>query len=559
MREDLFHPKLFSLFKEYNLGQFGRDLLAGLLVAIIALPLSIAFGIASGVTPAIGLMTAIVGGFIVSFFSGSSVQISGPTGAFVVFVYEIIRNFGLTGLLQATFIAGILLVIMGLSKVGSWLKFISRPVVVGFTAGIAASIFISQIKDALGLSMGAVPPQFIDKIVIFWNVIDSTNFYALGITLFTLAVVQIIYHFKKSFPAPFVALLLATLIVYYFQLPIETIYSRFGQLSLTLEYVPLFPLSLERITELFPAAITIALLGGIESLLCALVADGMTGGKHRSNTELIAQGIGNIFTPLLGGIPVTGAISRTAANIRAGGRTPIAGLAHALFLFIIILFLKDLVVFIPMASLAAVLMLIAYNMSEWRSWRHIYQSTKADFFVFLTTFGLTVFLDLIAAIQVGVLLSAFMFVDKMAKAASLKKLEGKFNQVSESREQGRTATDIKTLVIPNDLDVYEFQGALFFGASAKFDQAFQELGPSKNKIAMRFNQITTIDASALHLLRGFAEDLAKEGRELFFTELNTECYAIVIHSTLVEVLPKEHIFKTLDGLLNHIQAAKPQQ
>jgi len=551
--KDRFYPMILTSFAGYTWSQLVKDLLAGVLVAIIALPLSIAFGIASGVTPAIGLMTAIVGGFIVSLFSGSSVQVAGPTGAFIVIVYEILKQYGLVGLMQANLIAGVLLIAMGASGVGSWLRFISRPVVVGFTAGIAVTIFTSQIKDSLGLEMGAVPSHFIDKMVAFWQNKDSINPYAVLTVILTFSLIQSIHFLKKTLPAPFIGLISITAISFYFDFPIETIQTRFGKLSLALEYVPLFPLNLDTITFLFPAALTIALLGAIESLLCALVADGMVGERHRSNTELIAQGLANIITPLFGGIPVTGAIARTAANARAGAKTPLAGLSHAVFLFIMVYFLKDYVVYIPMSALAAVLMIVAYNMSEWKSWRHIYQSTKADFLVFISTFGITVFLDLIAAIQVGVLMSAFLFVDRMSKAASVKKLEGEFLTVTSSKTHEGQATDIKSLKIPPELDVFEFQGALFFGAYAKFDLTFHELGRYKKYIALRFNQIATIDGTAIYFLKGFAEDTKKEGGQLFFTELNEDCYETVTNSTLMESMPKENIFPKLENLLEYLQ------
>lgn len=558
MLKDRFYPMIFTSFAGYTWNQLVHDLLAGVLVAIIALPLSIAFGIASGVTPAIGLMTAIVGGFIVSLLSGSSVQVAGPTGAFIVIVYEILNQYGLVGLMQANLIAGVLLIAMGASGVGSWLRFISRPVVVGFTAGIAVIIFTSQIKDSLGLKMGPVPGHFVDKMYAFWQNIDSINPYAVFTVILTFTLIQTIHYVKKTFPAPFIALISVTAISYYFSFPIETIQTRFGKLSLALEYVPLFPLNLDHITFLFPAALTIALLGAIESLLCALVADGMVGERHRSNTELIAQGVANVITPLFGGIPVTGAIARTAANVRAGAKTPLAGLSHAIFLFIMVFFLQDVVVFIPMSALAAVLMIVAYNMSEWKSWRHIYQSTKADFLVFIMTFGITVFLDLIAAIQVGVLMSAFLFVDRMSKAASVKKLEGEFLTVTSTKAQEGQATDIKSLKIPPDLDIFEFQGALFFGAYAKFDLTFHELGRYKKYIALRFNQIATIDGTAIFFLKGFAEDTKKEGGQLFITELNEDCYETIIQSSLMESLPKENIFPKLENLLEYLQTIKTQ-
>ena len=544
---------ILTAFSGYTWGQMSKDLLAGILVAIIALPLSIAFGIASGVTPAIGLMTAIVGGLIVSIFSGSSVQIAGPTGSFIVIIYDIFRQFGLVGLMQSTMIAGVLLILMGASGVGSWLRFISRPVVVGFTAGIAVIIFTSQIKDSLGLKMGPVPPHFTDKMWAFWQNIDSLNLYAVLLAVLTIAVIQLIHWIRKDFPAPFVALCLVTLICFYFEFPVETIQSRYGTLSLGSEHVPLLPIDLDTITLLFPAALTIALLCAIESLLCALVADGMVGERHRSNTELIAQGIANVTTPLFGGIPVSGAIARTAANIRAEGRTPLAGISHAIFLFTIVLFLKDVVVFIPMAALASFLMLVAYNMSEWKSWGHIYRSTRADFLVFVSTFAITVFLDLIAAIQVGVLMSAFLFVDRMSKAASVKKLEGEFLTATNTKGFEVDATSIKALKIPKNLDVFEFQGALFFGAYAKFDLTFHELGHFKKDICLRFNQIPTIDGTAIHFLTGFARDTNKEKGRLFLVELNPECYETIINSALMDELPKENIFNKIEDLLEYLQ------
>ncbi len=553
MLKDRFYPMIFTSFAGYSWNKLVKDLLAGVLVAIIALPLSIAFGIASGVTPASGLMSSLIGGFIVSLFSGSSVQVAGPTGAFIVIVYDILREYGFIGLMQATFIAGVILIGMGASGVGSWLRFISRPVVVGYTSGIAVTIFTGQIKDSLGLEMGQVPPHFTDKMYAFWQNIDSVNPYAILTVVLTFGLIQTIHYFKKTYPAAFIALITVSFVTYYFQFPVETILSRFGKLSLSLEVVPLFPLDLDTITFLFPAALTIAILGAIESLLCALVADGMVGERHRSNTELIAQGLGNIATPLFGGLPVTGAIARTAANVRAGAKTPLAGLSHVFFLLSIIIFLEDFVVYIPMAALAGVLMIVSYNMSEWKSWRHIYQSTKADFMVFLLTFSITVFLDLIAAIQVGVLMSAFLFVDRMANAASVKKLEGEFQTVTSTSNEKGGATDIKSLKIPPELDVFEFQGALFFGAYAKFDLTFHELGRYKKYIALRFNQITTIDGTALFFLKGFADDTIKEGGQLFFVELNEDCYETITNSTLMESLPKENIFPKLENLLEYLQ------
>lgn len=532
---------------------------AGLLVAIIALPLSIAFGIASGATPSQGLLTAVIGGFIVSFLGGSRVQIAGPTGAFAVIIYEVVMRYGFDGLFIATLMAGLLLILMGLFRIGTWLKFISFPVVVGFTAGIAVTIFLAQIKDAFGLQIQTLPANFIERIVAYSNNFHSVSFSSIGCAIATIGLIRFLPKIDTRIPAPFIALVIVSLAVYLFNLPVDTIKSRFSKVSL--EWVPYHfsPLSFSRIIELFPSAITIALLGAIESLLCALVADGMIGGKHRSNTELIAQGIANLFTPLFGGIPITGAISRTAANIRAGGKTPIAGISHAIFLLIIIFFLEPIFTYIPMPALAGVLISIAYNMSEWREWRHFYKGPKSDFMVFIATFILTVLFDLVVAIQIGTLLSMLLFVHRMAQSSSIKRFGEDFlNEQIKNNDYEDRPTSLERFTIPTGVEVFELQGALFFGAAARFEEVFKTRDRNAKVVVLRMNQLTTIDSSGLNLLKILAKEVKKDQAYLFLADVSADCLAILLNSSFSELIPTDHYFKNLHQALK-IAAMKIQE
>ncbi len=412
-------PKLFTTFKSYSKQQFIADATAGIIVGIVALPLAIAFGIASGVTPEKGIITAIIAGFIISFFGGSRVQIGGPTGAFIIIVYGIIQNYGTTGLAIATIMAGIILVIMGLVKFGSLIKFIPYPVIVGFTSGIALLIFSTQIKDFFGLTMAKVPTEFHEKWIAYFRVFSTVNYYVLGIALFALLIMIFWPKVTHRIPGSLVAIIITSIVVIVFKLPVDTIGSKFGEIPSNLPSPSFYEIDLTIIKNLIGPATVIALLAAIESLLSAVVADGMIGGKHRSNMELIAQGLANIIVPIFGGIPATGAIARTATNIKNGGRTPVAGIIHAITLLLIMLFFGSYAKLIPMATLAAILIIVSYNMSEWHAFKSLLKSPKSDVAVLLTTFFLTVIFDLTIAIEIGMVLSVLLFMKRMAEVSNV--------------------------------------------------------------------------------------------------------------------------------------------
>ena len=415
----MFTPKIVDTLRHYTRKQFGRDLMAGLIVGIVALPLAIAFGIASGVSPEKGLYTAIIAGFIISAMGGSRVQIGGPTGAFIVIVYGIVQQFGVNGLIIATFMAGIMLIIMGVARLGAVIKFIPHPLIIGFTSGIALLIFFFFVKDFLGLQMEAVPPDFIDKWGSYFSHIKSINWESVIIAGGTVFIIQAWPYITHKIPGSLIAILVSTAIVQWFHLPAETIGSRFGSIPSTLP-MPVIPhLDFATIKHLIQPAFTIALLGGIESLLSAVVSDGMIGGNHKSNMELIAQGIGNIFSAIFGGIPATGAIARTATNVKNGGRTPVAGIVHAITLLLIMLFVGKWAALIPMATLAGILVVVAYNMSEWESFRSVFKGPGSDIAILLTTFILTVLVDLTVAIEIGMVLAAFLFMRNMIKSSDV--------------------------------------------------------------------------------------------------------------------------------------------
>ena len=420
----MFVPKLYSTLQGYTRAQFGRDLAAGVIVGVVAIPLAIAFAIASGVAPGRGLWTAIVAGFLISALGGSRVQIGGPTGAFVVIVYGIVQKYGVDGLTVATLMAGVLLVIMGFAKLGSAIKFIPHPVITGFTSGIAVIIFSSQVKDLLGLRMGPVPADFVSKWSAFATNASSVTPAAIVLAAFSLVILVAWPRISQRIPAPFVALVVATVVARAAHLPVETIGSHFGPINPSIPHPQLPHLTLSEVTGLVAPAFTIAMLAAIESLLSAVVADGMIGGRHRSNMELVAQGVANIASPLFGGIPATGAIARTATNVKNGGRTPIAGMTHAVTLLLVTLFFGQYAAQIPLAVLAAILVVVAYHMSEWRTFRAELRMPKSDVAVLLTTFGLTVLVDLTVAIAVGMVLAAFLFIRRMASVTNVSIVSG---------------------------------------------------------------------------------------------------------------------------------------
>ncbi|MFS8083835.1 MAG: SulP family inorganic anion transporter, partial [Ginsengibacter sp.] len=404
----MFKPKLFDTLKNYSGKQFSNDVLAGIIVGIVALPLAIAFAIASGVTPEKGLITAVIAGFIISAMGGSRVQIGGPTGAFIVIVYGIVQMYGVSGLIVATFMAGIMLIIMGFARLGTVIKFIPHPLIIGFTTGIAVIIFSSQVKDFLGLKMHVVPADFLEKWSAYFKNMQGVNIYAILIAVATIAIILLWPKVSKKIPGSLIAILITTIVVQLFHLPVETIGSRFGIISSSFPKPEIPLVDFATIKHLIQPAFTIAILCAIESLLSAVVADGMIGGNHRSNMELIAQGTANIFSSIFGGIPATGAIARTATNVKNGGRTPIAGIVHALVLLIILLIAGKWASYIPIANLAGILVIVAYNMSEWRNFKSILKGPRGDVAVLLITFFLTVLIDLTVAIEVGIVLAAFL-------------------------------------------------------------------------------------------------------------------------------------------------------
>lgn len=500
-----FTPKLFTLLKEgISARQISRDLFSGIIVGIIALPLSIAFAIASGVSPDKGLVTAIIAGFFISVFGGSRVQIGGPTGAFIVIVYGIVQQYGVEGLTVATFIAGFMIMLMGFLRFGSLLKYFPFTLIVGFTAGIAVIIFSSQIKDLLGLEMGAVPSGFIEKWAEYGRHLTAANLYAALIGLGTIAVILLFTRITSKVPSPLIAIVLSTLAVYFFQLPVDTISSRFGTIPNTLPMPKFYSVDFETFKNLLAPALAIAMLGGIESLLSAVVADGMIGGRHRSNMELVAQGGANILSAMFGGIPATGAIARTAANIKNGGRTPISGVVHALTLLVIMLLAAPLAGLIPLACLAGILVVVAWNMAELHTFAAILRSNRYDAAVLLVTFFLTVVFDLVVAIEIGMVLAAFLFIKRMADATSL-------GQMFDAQTAGDSPLfEDEFGKIPPHIAVYEINGPLFFGAAQRFFDALKDLGDRHSVLILRMRHVSIIDATGMKRL----EDLVRllEGR-----------------------------------------------
>ena len=502
----MFKPKSFDTLRNYSRQQFGKDVISGIIVGIVALPLAIAFAIASGVSPEKGLVTAIVAGFIISALGGSRVQIGGPTGAFIVIVYGIVQLHGINGLIIATFMAGIILIIMGFARLGSVIKFIPYPLIVGFTSGISLIIFSSQMKDFFGLQMGTVPADFIAKWGNYFQHFHSVNFYAFAIAVTTVLIIQFWSRVTHKIPGSVIAIIVSTLAMQLLHLPVETIGSRFGTISAAfpLPTIPHFNFAI--IKELVQPAFTIALLCGIESLLSAVVADGMIGGNHKSNMELIAQGTANMFSSLFGGIPATGAIARTATNVRNGGRTPVAGIVHAIVLLLILLFIGKWAALIPMPTLAGILVVVAYNMSEWKSFISTLKGQKSDVAVLLATFLLTVLIDLTVAIEIGMLLAIFLFMRKMIK----------FSDVSSVKD------DSGNFALPENVLVFEITGPLFFGAAYKFKDAMKFIQEPPQVLILRMRQVPIIDATGIKTLEEVYKDVKHNGTKLILSEVLSE-------------------------------------
>lgn len=541
-----FQPKLFTALRNYSKEKFMADLMAGIIVGIVALPLAIAFGIASGVSPERGLFTAIIGGFIVSFLGGSNVQIGGPTGAFIVIVYGIIQNFGVEGLAIATVIAGIMLVLMGVLKLGTVIKFIPYPIVVGFTSGIALTIFATQMKDLFGLSIEKVPADFLSKWVVYFQHIDTINWWALLIGLLSILIIVYTPRISRKVPGSLVAIIVMTLIVFVLRnyagiTAIETIGDRFV-INAALPTPEGFSFNLETINRLLPSAFTIAMLGAIESLLSATVADGVTGDKHNSNTELIAQGAANIVVPLFGGIPVTGAIARTMTNINNGGRTPVAGIIHAVVLLLILLFLGPLTKHIPMACLAGVLIIVSYNMSEWRTFRSLMKNPKGDVAVLLVTFFLTVIFDLTIAIEIGLLIAMFIFMTRVTETT---KISVTTDQIDLS-EGGEVAVEEETLVLPQGVEVYEIDGPFFFGIANKFESVMQRVGDKPQVRIFRMRKVPFMDSTGLHNLESLLRLSQAEEIQLILSGVNDTVRSLLVKSGFADKIGKENICSNIN-------------
>ena len=536
-----FKPKLWDSIKTYTKEKFFGDLMSGIIVGIVALPLAIAFGIASGVSPEKGIITAIIGGFVVSFLGGSSVQIGGPTGAFIVIVYGIIQNFGIEGLTVATLLAGIFLVLMGLLRLGTVIKFIPYPIIVGFTSGIALTIFTTQVKDLFGMTIDKMPGDFVSKWVVYAQHLGSVSWISLLVGLLSIALIVLTPRVSKKIPGSLVAIVVMTVAAYFLReycgiTGLETIGDRF-EINAALPAPARISLNLDTVHLLLPSAFTIAMLGAIESLLSATVADGVTGDRHRSNTELIAQGAANIIVPVFGGIPVTGAIARTMTNINNGGSTPVAGLIHAAVLLLILLFLGPLTRHIPMACLAGVLVVVSYNMSEWRTFRSLLKNPTHDVMVLLVTFFLTVIFDLTIAIEIGLLLAMVLFMRRMMETTQVSVSTDRLDLSADSEIRH----DDEVLKIPSGVEVYEIDGPFFFGVANKFDECMKQLSTKPRIRIIRMRKVPFIDSTGLHNLESLCRLSQREHIHIILSGVNDQVRAMIMKSRMDERIGRENI------------------
>lgn len=546
-----FKPKLFDTLKNYSKADLTTDIMAGIIVGIVALPLAIAFGIASGVSPEKGIITGIIAGFIISFLGGSKVQIGGPTGAFIVIIYGIIQQYGLEGLMVATMMAGVILILLGIFKLGTVIKFIPYPIIVGFTSGIAVTIFTTQIADIFGLNFGEekVPGDFVGKWILYFNHFDTINWWNMIVSLISIFIIAITPKFSKKIPGSLVAIILVTVGVYLMKMYggitcIDTIGDRFSiQAQLPEASVP--SLNWEAIKNLFPVAITIAVLGAIESLLSAAVADGVIDDRHDSNTELIAQGVANLATPLFGGIPATGAIARTMTNINNGGRSPIAGIIHAIVLLLILLFLMPLAQYIPMACLAGVLVIVSYNMSGWRVFKGLLKNPKSDVTVLLITFFLTVIFDLTVAIEVGLVIACVLFMKRVMETTEISVITDEIDPNKESDMQ----VNEEHLIVPKGVEVYEINGPYFFGIATKFEEIMARLGDRPKIRIIRMRKVPFIDSTGIHNLTTLCKMSQKEDIHIILSGVNTKVHQVLEKSGFYELLGQENICSNINEAL----------
>ena len=541
-------PKIVTALTDYNREKFLGDLVAGVIVGVVALPLAIAFAIASGVSPDRGLWTAIVAGLLISLLGGSRVQIGGPTGAFVVIVYGIVQKYGIDGLTVATLMAGVILIGMGIAKLGTMIKFIPYPVVTGFTSGIAVIIFSGEIKDLFGLRMGPVPADFIGKWLAYTRTATGFTPSAVVVSFTALAIILIWPRLNRRIPGPFVALIVTTLLVKVMQLPVETIGTRFGGISASVPHPQLPHLSLLEITALVGPAFTIALLAAVESLLSAVVADGMIGGRHRSNMELVAQGVANIASSLFGGIPATGAIARTATNIKNGARTPVAGIVHSFTLLVITVFAGRWAGLIPMATLAAILVVVSYHMCEWRTFLSELRSPRGDVAVLLTTFLLTVLIDLTVAISVGMVLAAFLFMKRMAEVTNVRALKQEFEEDDADRYTS-DENGVRLRAIPPGVEVYEINGAFFFGAAETFKDTLAQIAGKPKVLIIRMRDVLLLDSTGMHALKDVVHRSRKDGTAVLLSDVHMQPLVALTGSPVLEEIGPENVFSNLDDAL----------
>jgi len=544
MNIDAHHlPKSFQALRNYNAQMFLHDLLAGITVGLVALPLAMAFGIASGVTPQAGLYTAVVAGFIISALGGSRTQIGGPTGAFVVIVAGILARFGMSGLAMVTLMAGVILVLMGLTGLGAAVKFIPRMVVVGFTNGIAILIASTQLKDFFGLKTGPVPSEFLERMKLLLEKASTFNPAALGVGLATLAILLLMPRFTKRVPASIVAVVGCTAAAYFLHLPVETIGSKFGGIPAGLPPLQLPNLHAEHILPLIPSAFTVAMLAALESMLSAVVADGMTGDRHFSNVELVAQGLANIASPLFGGIPATGAIARTATNIRAGARSPIAGVIHAITLLLILLVAAPLASYIPLATLAGVLFLVAYNMGEWHEIGSIVRLDFTAISVWIVTFALTVFADLTVAVAVGITLAALLYIYRVADTTTV-------SPVTEEYIRDGLPHTLQGRILPPYVTLLRIHGPFLFGTTEKLIEATANLDALAPVVVLRLRNMTAIDASGIHAIQSLAKRLRASGRDLVLCGAMDQPSKLLRGTRFVERLGQQNIQPNVQAALN---------
>lgn len=545
--KERFTPVFFEVMKNYSLALFKKDLFAGITVGIVAIPLALAFAIASGATPSQGIFTAVIAGFFISFLGGSRYQIGGPTGAFVIIIYGIIAQHGYDGLLIATIMAGIILIFLGIARVGSFIKFIPYPVTTGFTAGIGVVIFSSQIKDFLGLTYKETSPEFIDKWISIFSNLSTINISSAAIGICTVAIILVIRKMSTNIPSHVVAIVISTALCFFLGLNAETIGDRFGTINAVFPSFTVPEVTIEKIRALFPAAITIALLAGIESLLSAVVADGMTGSHHKSNTELVGQGVANILSGFFGCIPATGAIARTATNVRAGGVTPLSGMIHAVFLCLFILFFSFLIEIIPMAALAGVLLVVSVDMMGIKNMANLLSSPKSDVVVLLTTFILTIIIDLTAAVQVGVVLAALLFMKRMSDVTSMGKINFDASEKTAHDIADPDATSNKD--IPEGVEVYEINGPFFFGVADMLINTLEHIGKTPKVFILRMRNVPAIDATGEHALENFYNTCRKAGTQLVLSGVNPVPYETLKKMHFIEMIGEENVTNHIDKAL----------